>query len=446
MRLKNWNWYYLATIVLLAGTSTGRGDDWPQWLGPQRDSVWRETGLVEKFPEGEPVFKWRVPINGGYAGPAVADDRVYVTDYEAPGDRSGDPARRDKLKGKERVLCYDVANGKPLWKHEYDCAYSISYPAGPRCTPTIHEGKVYTLGAMGDLYCLSADTGKVLWSRDFKKDYGAPAPVWGFCGHPLVVGQRLICLVGGEGSVAVAFDKDTGKELWKALSAREIGYAPPTLIEVDGKPQVVIWHAESINGLDPETGKVFWSVPLEPSFGMSIAQPRLLGHQLYASGMGSKGALLKLAAEGDKTPTAEVVWRGKNTNSLYSSNSTPFLEGEMMYGIDCTAGALRGVKLETGERVWESSKPVPGKPRRSHGTAFLVKQADRFFLMSETGDLIIAKLTPEGYDEISRMHLLEPTSQAFGRDVVWSHPAFAHKCIFARNDKELVCLPLAKKP
>ncbi len=107
-------------------------DDWPQWLGPQRDSVWRETGIVEKFPAGGPAVKWRTPVAGGYAGPAVAAGRVYVIDYSASGDRTPDPNSRSQLQGQERVLCFSAADGQPLWKHQYDCSYGISFPAGPR--------------------------------------------------------------------------------------------------------------------------------------------------------------------------------------------------------------------------------------------------------------------------------------------------------------------------
>jgi len=197
----------VAIVALFAlSPSFVRADDWPQWLGPQRDSIWRETGILNKFPEGGPKVKWRVPITGGYAGPAVAEGRVFVTDYvRSEGENTNNPVGRDRLGGKERVLCLDAAEGKLLWKHEYDCIYNISYTTGPRCTPTVHSGKVYTLGAEGNLLCLDAAKGSVLWSKDLKKEYRVETPLWGFCGHPLVDGQKLICLVGGEGSVGVAF-------------------------------------------------------------------------------------------------------------------------------------------------------------------------------------------------------------------------------------------------
>src|SRR5438094_3334310 len=219
-------------------------DDWPQWLGPQRDGVWRETGILEKFPADGPKVRWRTAIGGGYTGPAVARDHVYLMDRQlAPGTSNpSDPFARGEIPGSERVLCLNEADGRILWKHEYDCPYAVSYPAGPRATPTVHAGKVYALGTEGNLFCLDATSGKEFWSHDFKKDYGVKTPMWGFAGHPLIDGKKLICLVGGEGSVAVAFDKDSGKELWRALSAKEPGYCPPMIYEFAGKRQLILWH------------------------------------------------------------------------------------------------------------------------------------------------------------------------------------------------------------
>ena len=194
--------------------SAAQADDWPQWMGPSRDDEWREQGIIEKFPAGGAEIKWRVSIAGGYSGPAVASGKVYVTDYvRSDGEAKNDFASRVRLQGKERLLCLRASDGKLIWKHEYDCPYYLSYGSGPRATPTVSGGKVYALGAEGNLFCLDAETGTVLWAKELKKEYKlAEAPFWGFCGHPLVAGQKLFCLVGGPGSIAVAFDKDTGKE------------------------------------------------------------------------------------------------------------------------------------------------------------------------------------------------------------------------------------------
>jgi outer membrane protein assembly factor BamB len=430
----------IAACVLGAVLGVGRADDWPQWLGPKRDSVWRETGIVETFPPEGPPVRWRAPIAGGYAGPAVADGRVYVMDYVTGGDRTGDPNSRSSLQGEERILCFSAADGRLLWKHGYQRPYEISYPAGPRATPTVDGDRVYTLGAEGDLFCLNAKDGTVVWSRYFPRDYGAETPIWGCCSHPLIVGDKLFCIVGGPGSIVVAFDKHTGKEVWRALSAKEPGYSAPALIQVGGQPQLAVWHAESINGLDPETGRLLWSVPLDPAYGMSIVTPRQSGAYLFAGGIVNKSALLRLSAA---PPAAEVVWRGKRNLGIGPVMVTPILEDDYLYGVD-GKGELRCVKLSTGEQLWTSYAATTGGDRGAHSAcAFLVKQGERFFLASETGDLIIARLSPEKYTEVSRAKIIEPTGTTFGRSVWWSHPAFANRCVYARNDRELVCVSLA---
>ncbi len=422
-------------------------DDWPQWLGPERDGVWRESGILEKFPADGPTVRWRTPIGAGYSGPAVAEGRVFVMDRQL-ATAAANPSNafeRGRIPGSERVLCFNEPDGKLLWAHEYDCPYTVSYAAGPRTTPVVHAGRVYTIGSEGNLFCLDAATGKEVWSRDFKKDFSVQTPTWGFAGHPLVDGNKLICLAGGEGSVAVAFDKETGKELWRALSAREPGYAPPVIFEAGGRRQLIIWHPEALNSLDPETGALLWSEPGKANAGMTIATPRKLGDLLYVTSFYNGSVMMRLAP--DKA-TASKLWQSnkaseKDTDALHSTMSTPFLEGGYIYGV-CSYGQLRCLRAETGERVWETFAATTGDKPVRWANAFLVKNGTRFFLFNETGDLIIAKLSPKGYEEISRAHLLEPTNNDPRRMVVWSHPAFANRSVYVRNDKEMVCVSLAQ--
>ena len=436
--MKNLPMIPLWLLILSLGTVTAA--DWPQWLGPNRASVWQEDGIVERFPEGLKA-KWRTPVGLGYSGPAVANGKVYVMDYELKsGKIENSPGARGKLEGQERVVCFDAESGELVWKHAYDRPYELSYPSGPRCTPTVNEGRVYALGGHGDLTCLDAATGDVVWKKDLVKEYDAPTPIWGFAAHPLVDGDLLYCVVGGEGSVAVAFDKNSGKEVWRALTAAEQGYCPPTMIEHAGVKQLIIWHPESLNGLNPLTGEVYWSVDLKPAYSMSVTAPRKVGSHLFASAIGGIGALIRLD---DDKPAAEIEWRGQSKDAVYCCNSTPQIIDGIIYGNDCQVGSLMAVRLDNAERLWETFVPTSGGERRaSHGTAFIVRHQDRFFLFSETGDLILANLSKEGYQEISRVHILDPTNECFGRDVVWSHPAFANRSVYARNDKELVCVSL----
>jgi len=417
-------------------------DDWPQWMGPQRDGIWREKGVLKALPKGGPTVKWRTPIQGGYAGPAVADGRVYVFDYVTDGNRNADdPGTATKLMGKERLLCLDAGTGMEVWKYEYDCPYSVSYPAGPRCTPTVSGGNVYILGAMGDLACLDAKTGKKAWSKNLPKDYNAKVPMWGYAGHPLVEGNKLFTLAGGEGSIAVCLDTATGKEIWRALSAEQIGYCPPTMIQAGGVAQLLIWHAEALNSLDPASGKVYWSLPLVPNYGMAIMSPRKQGDLVYVGGIDKKSMLVKLDAT---RPAATVAGYAKGVLAISPVNSTPLVDGDYIYGVD-QDGKLHCAQLADGKRLWSTSVPVTGEDAANSGTAFLVKNGELFYLFNELGELIIARLSPKGYDEVSRAKILAPTSLAFGRDVVWSHPAFANRCMYARNDREIVCVSLEDK-
>jgi len=434
-------------LLFLLVSATLHADDWPQWLGPQRDGVWRETGIVDAFPGGGLKVLWRTKIGGGYTGPAIANGKVYLMDRQV-AEKSvapGNAFSRGVIAGTERVLCLDAETGVQNWEHRYDCTYTMSYSTGPRCTPVVRDGKVWTLGAEGNLLCLDAASGKVLWAHDFKAEFDAKTPMWGFSGHPLLDGNRLICLCGGPGSVAVAFDKDSGKELWRALDAREPGYAPPTMIEAGGTKQLILWHPQAVNSLDPTTGKVFWSHPWEIRAGLSVATPRLVGDLLLLSSFYTSSKCFKLDAT---KPEATLQWEGKsfsekNTDTLHSLMSTPYIEDGHIYGV-CSYGQLRCLKLDTGERVWETFAATTGDKPVRWANAFIVKQADRFFLANEQGDLIIAKLTPKGYEEISRANLLKPTTTDPRRAVVWSHPAFANQCVFMRNDEEIVCASLAK--
>jgi outer membrane protein assembly factor BamB len=226
--------------------------------------------------------------------------------------------------------------------------------------------------------------------------------------------------------VAVAFDKLTGQEKWKALAAKEQGYCPPTLIHHGGADQLLIWDAETLHSLNPQTGAAYWSLPIAPGFGMSIAAPRLAGDLLFVSGIGPAGGIFKLDPAQPAVP--ETVWKADPKHGVSCSTSTPFIREGVIYGVDCRSGGLRAVDIASGNWLWETWLPTTGERRANSGTAFLVEHGAQDVLFIEQG----------------RFHILRPTGEAFGRDVVWSQPAFAHGCCFARNDEELVCVSLKK--
>ena len=430
----------LFLLTLLLGSTVVWAEDWPEWRGKGRAGVWTETGIVDKFPAGGLKATWRTEVGNGYSGPAVADGRVYVTDIIG----------KQGNRGTERALCWNETSGDLLWKREWPADYSgMAYANGPRATPTVDGDRVYTLGATGVLHCLNAKTGAVIWKKDYINDYNTTLPGWGIAGAPLVDGDRLIALVGGEPDAkVVAFDKMTGKELWRALSsAWEPGYNPPFITNVGGTRQLIIWHPRAVTSLNPETGQVYWEHPFDVHHGLTVATPVVDRNRLLVTAFYEGSRMLKLSPS---KPRADLMWKGNSTSEietdgLHSLVSTPVIDGDYIYGI-CSYGEFRCLDARTGKRVWETMDVTKEKARWATGQ--IVRQGDRYFISNDRGELIIAKLSPEGYQEIDRTKMIEPTSFVNRRrelgGINWTHPAYANRHVITRNDKEIVRYSLAK--
>ncbi len=430
------------SLLLLVAVSV-RAEEWSEWRGKGRLGVWTETGVLETFSEKGLQIKWRTPIKGGYSGPAVAGGRVFVLDFS--------PTEANK--GIERLLCLDEETGRILWTREWESDYTglmEMYAIGPRTTPTVDGDRVYALGTTGILLCLSVKDGAILWKKDFVNDYGTEIPVWGMTGAPVVDRARLIALVGGKPDAkVVAFDKMTGKEIWRSLpSSSEPGYCPPVLIQAGGTRQLLIWHPEALTSLNPVTGKIYWEQPFKVRSGLTVATPVRSGAHLLVSSFYNGSMMLEL---NPAKPRGRLRWKGKSgseikTDGLHALISTPVIAGDYIYGI-CSYGQLRCLNAKTGERIWETLAVTKERARWAAG--FIVRHGDRYFINNDRGELIIAKLSPAGYREISRTKLIQPTSRVSRRRelgaVNWSHPAYANKHIFARNDKEILCASLEKK-
>jgi len=428
----------VAALLLAAATmaAPGRGDEWPQWRGPNRDGVWREQGLIERFPEPPPAPRWRAPIANGYSGPTVADGRVYVT------DRVQDPQPR------ERVHCLDWATGERLWSHAYECNYAgLGYPDGPRASVTVVDGRAYALGAMGHFTCLDARSGRVLWSKDLDALYDLRVPVWGISPAPLVERDLVILHVGGSGEAClIAFDRRSGEERWKALADRP-SYSAPVVVDHAGKRVLICWTGDRVVGLDPASGRLYWEYSF-PARRMVIAIPTPVVDRdlVFFTSFYDGSLLLRLIPD---RLAVERVWQrcGQNelnTDALHSIISTPLIQDGYIYGVD-SYGELRCLDLRSGDRIWEDLTAVP-KARWS--TIHFVKNGDRVWMFNERGQLIIARLSPRGYQEMSRAPIITPTLGQLNQrgGVCWSHPAFAYGHVFARNDAEVVCYDLRAHP
>jgi outer membrane protein assembly factor BamB len=416
----------LAGLPLLigAGAAGGGGDGWPQWRGPGRDGVWDEAGVMETFPPGGPTVAWRVPVGRGYSSPVVARGRVYLTDVEVANAAAT-----------EQVICFDERTGARLWTH----AYAAAYPdwalgpngGGPRATPVVCDGKMYTLGALGHLFCLDAADGAVVWSKDLAKALGV-TEFTGITGSPLVEGDRLILEPCAKpGACVVAFDRKTGAEVWRALDD-SFTYSSPIAFTAGGKRQLVVWTQEAITSLDPATGHTWWREPLRTPGDMAVSTPVCSGDRLLVAG-------LMMRLDPDR-PAASVLWPADKALKarVLSNTSTAMLEGDYVYSAK-TSGELVCLEAKGGKEVWhEDGVTVQGNGSSIH----LVRNGDSVLAYTDQGDLVRARVSPMGYQELGRAHLLDGTYAFNGHPRAWAMPAYADRHVFVRNDRELVCADL----
>jgi len=420
-------------ICLFASAARLPADDWPQWRGPGRDGVWNETGIVDRFAGPQIPLRWRVPVGSGYSGPTVAGGRVYLTD------------RQTEPREVERILCFDWQTGQKLWGHEYLCSYAnVQYKAGPRASVTLAGGRAFALGTMGHLHCCDAATGEVLWKKEPGRDYDVRVPVWGVASAPLVEGERLFVQIGAaDGACVVALDAQTGEEKWRALDDRA-SYSAPIMIQQAGRRVLVCWTGENVVGLDPASGKTFWKHPSPPKqMVINVPTPVVDQNRLFVTAFYDGSLMLRLDQD---EPRVEQLWRRcgpseRETDSLHAMISTPILEGDYVYGVD-SYGQLRCLDARNGDRIWEDLTAVPSA---RWSTIHIVRNGRRIWMFNERGELLISELSPKGFHQISRAKLIEPTTEQLPSrgGVCWSHPAFAYKHVFARNDRDLVCASLA---
>ena len=402
-----------------------RAEDWPQWRGPNRDGVWGETGIMESFPDEGLKVLWSAPVGWGWSSPVVAQGRVFVTDSELM-----------QSKVKERVHCFDAATGNSLWTHAYDetypeWVYVAGQEMGPSATPIVDSGKLYTVGGNGYVHCFDSEKGDLLWEKNLGKEYQIEAVM---CrASPLIDGDLLIVFTGAKpGACVIALDKNSGKEIWKSLD-ESVSNSSPILITAGGCKQLIVWTQQSVISLAVETGATYWQHPLKTINDYVVATPVHHGNLLLISGL-----MMELAPD---KPAATVLWPKTNAVSrrVMSNTSTAMFRSDHLFSAKST-GELVCLEAGTGQQVWEVDTVTDLK---NGASIHLTANGDSMFMFTDKGELIRAQVTPQGYKEISRSHLLEPTSPFGGRKVAWTPPAFADRHVFARSDKELICVSLA---
>ena len=424
-------------VFAVAFQSPVTADDWSQWRGDFRDGVWRETGIITEFQPKDVRPKWSQSIGTGYSSPTVSNGLVFLMDYDEAGST-------------ESIRCWNADTGEPAWQHTYETDYQISYAAGPRSAVTVHEELAYSMGAMGQLKCLQVSDGSVVWEKDLDSQYRISAskrmPIWGMSCSPLIVDDLVILQVGGEGAGVVAFQKKTGKEVWRSLDDRG-QYSSPVLVRQNSQDVIVCWTGDGVAGLNPTDGKAYWYYQLSPSrMPIGVASPVVQGNRIFLTSFYDGATMLEMSSN---SMDIKLVWRkvGPNeraTQAIHSIISTPIWLGKHIYGMD-SYGELRCLDADTGERVWEDKTLVK---QNRWGTVHFVQNGQRIWMFNEQGELIIGTLDKSGLTIGSRVKVLEPNQMRTRNrkgGVCWSHPAFANKSVFLRNDSELVCIGLAEK-
>ena len=421
----------LATLLALISPMTTEvwAEDWPQFRGPNRDSVWNEDGILQTFPAEGLKIRWRVPVGAGNSSPVVAGGRVFVTDTVT-----------EKRNAWERVHSFDEKTGQLLWafSDEVDChpSFDPKNPSGPCPTPIAEGSRVFTLGATGHLLCLNARKGTLIWKRILGRDYDLEKfPELTAC--PLIEGGLLIVLICGKpGACVVAFDKRTGKEVWRALNDPPHAFSSPIVISAGGKRQLIVWTPKAVTSLNPVTGQTWWREELATREDYAVATPVHHGDLLLISG-------LMFQLDRNK-PTASVLWPETKALSLrvLSHTCMPLILDEYAF-----AGKIGGrfvcLEARTGKQVWETDQVTP---LGNGGTIHLTLNGDPVLIFTDQGNLIRARLDGAGYHELSRVRLIKPDYQFGDRKVVFAPLSFANRHVFSRNNEELVCASLAAKP
>ena len=399
-------------VVLLS--SLAPADEWPGFLGSRRDGISQETGLIDAIPADGPKAIWRVPGGVGMSAVAVADGRAITTWNDA---------------GKQWLVALDAATGKEAWKTPIGPAYENGQGNGPRATPTIAGERVFAFSGEGILVAVSHSDGKILWQVDAVGEAEAKPSDYGMASSPLVVAEQVIVHVGGESGAISAYGVADGKPVWKA-SAGSAGYSSPTLLEIDGAKQIVSVTGTEVVGLRPGSGKELWRFPFETDFGCNTATPIVVDGGVFVSAGENHGSvLIDLGRDGDRY-APQARWESLGPKSLMRNEwQTSIVVGDHLYGFDNVGAAgpvthLVCLEAKTGREVWRKTR---------FGKGNMVWADGKLWITTFEGELVLARATPAGYEEIGRAELLGRTRQTL---------TIAGGRGYLRDDREVLCIGL----
>jgi outer membrane protein assembly factor BamB len=380
---------------------------WTDFRGPARDGRYDELVVQTRWGANGLPQLWKQPVGGGYASFVIAEGRAFTI---------------EQRRAQEVVAAYDVETGRELWTHGWNTEFRESMGGdGPRATPTWHEGRVYALGAEGELRCLDARSGKHIWNRNILNDNGAANLQWGMAASPLIVDDKVIVLPGGrQGKSVVAYNKLNGAPLWRALDD-EASYTSPMLVTLAGRRQILVVTARRMVGLT-EGGALLWEYPWQNSANISVSQPIVVGDNrvFISSGYGKGAALVELVAAG-KGLTARTVWENSSMKNKFNSS---VLHNGYVYGLD--EGILSCINVQTGERKWKGGR---------YGYGQLLLASDHLIVITDSGELVLVRATPDQFAEVARFPALEGKT--------WNVPAISNNRLLVRNANEMACYNLA---
>lgn len=386
---------------------------WTDFRGPNRDGHYEEKPILTDWPKEGLKQLWRQPVGGGYASFVVARGLAFTIEQ-----------RRDK----EAVTAYELTTGREVWRFEYPAQFQEWMGGdGPRATPTWHDGRVYALGALGDLHCLDAASGKLIWKRNVLYDTKTSNLMYGMATSPLMVDDKLIVSAGApmspQSKSIIAYHPATGEPLWQANDDKQ-AYTSPMLVTLAGRRQILAVSASHVMGLAPSDGRVLWAYPWTVQYENAIAQPVILGTNRFmiSAGYGTGAAAVEVVPA-DKELQAGEIWRNKFLKNKFTSSV--FYHG-YVYGLD--EDILVCIDAATGERKWKDGR---------YGFGQILLASGHIVVLCGDGDLALVKANPEKHEELARFAAIKGKT--------WNHPAIADGKLLVRNSVEMACYEISVK-
>ena len=410
LRVRLMSWAMMLVFLSLVEVAAQTSGDWPQWRGPNRDGISKETGLLKQWPADGPPLAWKATGAGrGYSSFAIARGRLYTLGLR--GDR-------------EHVIAFDTATGKEVWATPYGSGFRNDRGDGPRGTPTVEGDRLYALGGNGDLSSLDTKTGRIVWSMNVLQKFGGSNITWGISESPLVIGDKVLVNAGGPGASIVALNKKDGTLIWKSQSDRA-GYSSAIPIEAGGATQVVFFTSSRAVGLDLRDGRLLWEYPRAANNVANAATPIARGNRVFiSSDYGNGGGLVEIKP-GDKGVTAQEIYFTKDMRNHHSSS---VLVGDHLYGF--SSSILTAMRFDTGEIAWRD---------RSVGKGSLVYADGHLYCLSENGVVGLVEATPEGYREKGRFRIAQDSLPT------WTHPVVAGGRLYLRDQDTIYAYDVRQK-